>query len=643
MKVALVGNQNCGKTTLFNALTDEIEKVGNWPGVTIQKKEGKIKNTNIQIIDLPGIYSLNPFTKEEEISKHYLMNEKYDVIINVVDVTSLHRSLYLTTQLFDLDCPLILVLNMTDLLKKEGIDLNISLLKQYLNVEVIEVSALKKKGIAQLISSLQKPILKNKCPIFPQFIEKEINLPLNYKQHSRYHHLQNITNNPKIINEVEKVYHMEIDHFIANCRYEYIEKTLSLAMKKRKKKSITDQLDAIFLNKYLAFPIFILIMAFIYFLSIELVGKACSTLISNAITTFSNYLQAKLIQLEVSNWLIHLVCDGIITGVGAILNFIPQLIALFFCLTFLQTSGYLSRIAFFLDRFFIYFGLSGKSFIPFILGLGCSVPGILSTRTIENDSQRNKTIVLTPFIPCSAKLPIIALFSNFFFKQYAWFISFSLYVLAIIVILISALLMKKVFHLSSDSCYISELPSYKLPHLSYILDDVGENTFHFLKRSGSIILISSICAWFLLSFSFDLQYIHNDIERSILASIGKKLSWIFYPIIGELNWGATVSSFQGLIAKEQVISSMSIIEEVTSHSVLFNQNGMFKNFTPLSAYSFMVFNLFSAPCFGAISAMRQELKSRRRLIKAIGFQCGVAWLLASFIYLFGRLLEGIFV
>lgn len=657
MKIALVGNQNSGKTTLFNCLTGSNQKVGNWPGVTIDRKEGILKGTDHVVVDLPGIYSLSPYTAEEEVSRKYVFEEKPDLIINIVDATSIERSLYLTTQLLELDCKVVLALNMADMLEKKGIIIDVEKLSNLLDTTIVKISALKGEGITELISTISQGKIKENRhqKIYQNDVEEAIsyihsNINLIHKRFVSVKVLENDINfnnfqNDKVLNlrkKLENNYGFDIEQIIANQRYEYI-----VSIKKESvifnpvKESITDKLDKIFLNKWLALPIFAVIMFAIYFLAVGFVGNATVDWIDSLVSKFGEIVEEFLLNNNASQWAVSLVVDGIIAGVGAVLNFVPQLIILFLCICLLETSGYMSRIAFFLDKIFRKFGLSGKSLIPFIVGSGCSVPGIMTTRTIEDEEEKRMTIMLTPFIPCSAKLPIIALFSGYFFDKYSGLVSASLYFLAIIVILLSAIIMKKFFFKSNTSAFISELPEYKIPSPKYVARDVFEKTVAFIKRAGTIILLCSIIIWFMLSFSWKFEFGVN-VEDSILASIGKCLSWVFYPILGELSWGATVSAIQGLVAKEQVVSSMSIIagfsESVSNSDLIFNSTGIFGFFTPASAYAYMVFNLFSAPCFGAISAMRRELGSTKKMFIAILFQTGVAWVLASLIFGIGSLI-----
>lgn len=613
MKVGLVGNQNSGKTTLFNCLTGMNAKIGNWPGVTIEKKVGTIKGTSYEITDLPGIYSLSPYSVEEEVSRNFVFNENADVIINIVDATCLERSLFLTTQLLESNCKIIVALNMADKLEEKGLTIDEKRLEEILGTRVIKISALKETGIDEIIKELNKPVEKKEKKKIPEYLDK------NYD-----------------INKYEEV--------VTN-KYAFIENMVKECVKKKiHRESLTDKLDKVFLNKILAFPIFIVIMFLVYYLSVGIVGSFTVDWVGEVVGEFGEWVGGIMGNAGTSEWINSLVVDGIIAGVGAVLGFVPQLIILFLCIALLETTGYMSRIALLLDKIFRKIGLSGKSLIPFIVGSGCSVPGIMGSRIIENEDERTMTTILTPFIPCSAKLPIIALFAGYFFPESSGIASASLYFFAIAVIILSALIMKKFVFKHTSSTYISELPEYRLPSAKYIAKEVTDKVLAFIKRAGTIILLCSVIIWFLLSFSFNLKY-GVDIEDSILATIGNKISWIFYPMLGAKSWGATVSAIQGLVAKEQVVSSMAVINglsaDVEEGAEIFAQGGTFGFFTAASAYAFMVFNLFSAPCFGAIGAMRRELGSSKKLLKAIAFQTGLAWILATIVYQVGSRINNI--
>lgn len=655
MKIALVGNQNSGKTTLFNLLTGTNQKIGNWPGVTIERKIGKIKELGYDLVDLPGVYSLSPYTIEEEVSRKYVLEEKPDMIINIVDSTSIERSLYLTTQIMELDTKVIIALNMADRLEAKGIHIDTKVLSQQLGTEVISISALKGEGIEELKNTINKYNGKHitSKEIFRSDIENEILHIRNRFGINRFLAIK-ILENDKMYpeyqigdvknrrNKLEEIYKMDIEEIIANARYDYIVKIKNRATTITPVKETTsDKLDKVFLNKFLAFPIFIIIMFLVYYLSVGVVGSFTVDWVAELVDKFGKEVSNFLINIGASSWSQSLVVDGIIAGVGAVLGFVPQLIILFLCISILETSGYMSRVTFLLDKLFRKFGLSGEALIPFIVGLGCSVPAIMSTRVIKDTKERELSIMLTPFIPCSAKLPIIAMFSGYFFTDKSGLVSASLYFLAILIILISAIIIKKVFMKNSGTAFISELPEFKLPSIKYISKDVFDKVKEFIKRAGTIILFCSVIIWFLLSFSWKLEY-GIEIKNSILASIGNAISWAFYPILGTFSWEATVSAIQGLVAKEQVISSMSIIaglnEEMQEGAMLFKSES-FSFFNASSAYAFMVFNLFSAPCFGAIGAMRREFGSTKKMLNAVLFQTTIAWILASIVFNVGTFIS----
>lgn len=674
MIIALVGNQNSGKTTLFNALTGTNQKVGNWPGVTIERKEGYIIGTSIKIVDLPGIYSLSPYSIEEEISRQFIVDEKPDLIINIIDATSLERSLYLTTQLLELDSDVIVALNMLDVLEKSGIEINLDKLSEKFNTSIVSISAKKKIGVAELVEMIKKKqYLKNfQDFIFEEEIENlisEISSTLNI-DHKRFAAIKMIekdrdyqlllSKEHKIqIAKLEKDYDMDSEQLIADQRYRYIVKCKEECVSiEHKGETLTDKLDRIFLHKYLAIPIFVLVMSLVYFLSVGLMGSLTVEFVealfdgSTTIEVFNKeipfvvkglgpFLEEVFTKWGASQWSTSLVVDGMIAGFGAVSSFLPQLFILFLCLSLLETTGYMSRISFLLDRIFKRFGLSGRSLIPFIVGSGCTVPGILATRTLENEDERKMTIMLTPFVPCSAKLPIIAIFSSYFFKRYAWIVTLSLYFLAIVVIFISALFLKRFFYKNVTSTYLSELPAYHLPSGKYVFRDVFSKTWDFLKNAGTVIILCSVGVWFLASFTWNFKYIDGTmlhINDSILASIGNGLAWLFYPMLGGTwSWGATVSAIQGLIAKEQVVSSLEVISGLEGSGGQLFESGIFSFFNNWSAYAFMIFNLFSAPCIAAIATMRKELGSTKIMLKGIFFQTGIAWLLASVVGMIGWL------
>lgn len=691
MLIGLVGNQNSGKTTLFNLLTGSNQKVGNWPGVTIERKEGLIKGSNdLSIVDTPGVYSLSPYTDEEKVTRKFCLSAKPDVIINIIDATSLERSLYLTTQLLELSIDVIVACNMSDILEQNGIILDEDKLQNLLGVTVVKISAKKGTGIDTLISFLKnKNYRKNphtkifEAPVQKEIdhLEEDLNNELEEARNPKFAavklferdpYFQALTNTSteQEIKAIEKSYGMDAEQIIADQRYDYVTKIKESAVyQKDVGESITDKLDKIFLNKWAALPIFVLVMGLVYFLAVGLVGSLTTDFMDAlfngsetieifyhevpfAIKGLGPLLGETILNAGGSAWAADLVQNGIVAGVGAVCNFIPQLIILFFCLAILETTGYMSRISFFLDRIFKKFGLSGKSLIPFIVGSGCSVPAIMSARTIEDPKERKMTIMLTPFIPCSAKLPIIALFSSVVFPSYGWMVSLSLYLLAVVLILVNALILRP-FLKSNTSSFISELPAYKLPSPKYVGRDVYDKTVAFVKRAGTIILLCSVVVWLLSRFTWSWQYVYNltntaleegplrswQISQSMLGGIGRVVAYLFIPTLGgNYSWGAAVSALQGLIAKEQVVSSMSVI--AGGGKIL--TSGIFSFFAtnPWAAYGFVVFNLFSAPCFGAISAMRKELGSAKAAIQTVLFETSVAFLLSSLVGTIGWALNG---
>ena len=644
MKIALVGNQNSGKTTLFNLLTGMNQKIGNWPGVTLERKEGIIKKTDFQLIDLPGIYSLSPYTMEEAISCDYLLKEKPDLIINVIDVNTIERSFYLTTQLLDLDFPMIIALNMTDILTKKGGRVDVNKLEQLLKVDVVSVSAVYGFGIKELIDKIKNIKVRKSIPTFSSSLESKINMisPMLEGENRRFIAIKLLEKDPRFINyrssEIEEYLASsgedDFEEVIASERYRFTEiiKTAVITLPPYKM-TLTDKIDRILLNKYFAYPIFIVIMFLVYYIAVGLTGNLLGDILENALAGLNSTIEAALLRAGVSGWLTSLIVNGILTGIFAVLGFLPQIAVLFFFIAILETTGYLSRISFLLDKFFNRLGLSGRSLIPFIVGSGCSVPGIMAARTIENEAERKAAIILTPFIPCNAKLPIIALFAGFFFEKNRGLISASLYFLSILIIVISASIFKR-FNQANKTSYISEMPPYYLPNFKYVFRSVGEKIFSFVKRAGSVILVGSVVIWLLLSFSLRLEY-GVAIENSILAAFGNSVAWFFYPIVGKWSWAAGVTAIQGLVAKEQVVSSFSIIAGFSGDGAsafdVFTAPA-FAFFTRASAYAFMAFNLFSIPCIGAIGAMRKELGSTKLVLKAALYQTVIAWMTSSLLF-----------
>lgn len=656
MRIALIGNQNSGKTSLFNVLTGNNQKVGNWPGVTIERKVGLLRTTTHEVIDLPGIYSLSPFSPEETIVRRFLLEEHVDLIINIVDSTAVERSLYLTTQLYDFKIPMIVALNMSDLALEQGIRIDIDKLQSLLKLPVVPVSALKRTGIKEMINLIKEVTLDE--PKYPAVYQGALNeeiaklsekitlkerlfIACKLLEGDRILPIHLVLNVDDSITKLTNEYQNDIPQIVADQRYQFIERVRDLSVSSRENpKTLTDKIDRIILNKYLAIPIFILIMFSVYFLAAGPVGGYLTGLIESLFVWINVQFSGFLVDVGASPWAISLLVDGVLTGVGSILNFVPQLVILFLLIALLEASGYMSRIAFFFDRIFRKAGLSGKALIPFIIGSGCSVPAIMATRTINDENEKRLTVLLTPFIPCSAKLPIITLFAGYFFKDNVGIVSASLYFLAVIIILGTALVMKRFIYKGTYSPFIQELPTYKAPNLQYVVRSTFEKTWAFMTRAGSIIFLASITIWLLLSFNWQFQY-GVAIDQSILSDVGRLFSWLFYPFLGTNSWAAGVSIIQGLVAKEQVITSLSIIaglsDGAASHTIF--TSPLFTFFTPASAYAFMAFNLFSAPCFGAIGAMHKEFGSAKKMLKAVLIQTTVAFLIATLIFQFGRLLE----
>ncbi len=654
MKIALIGNQNSGKTTLFNVLTGLNQKIGNWPGVTIDKKSGIVKGTDYELVDLPGIYSLTSYTSEEEITRNFLIQEKPDLVINIIDATQLERSLYLTTQLLEFDQNIVLALNMSDIIEKKGYKIDEGKLQELLGLDIIKISAHKKTGIDNLITAIKANRQREKTKgIFPKEIQSEIEkienlIQVDNKRFVAIKLLEGIGKDLATVEDsvlqdavarLETAFDTDIEEIIAHARYDYIvELKEQVLFAKREKLSITDKLDKVFLNKWIALPIFAIIMFLIYYISVGAIGSLTTDFLEGAFESFGEWFGEKLSAANASDWAVSLVADGIWGGVSAVIVFVPQLFVLFLCLSLLETTGYMARISFLLDKIFRHFGLSGKTIIPFIVGSGCSVPGIMATRTIEDEREKSMAIMLTPFVPCSAKLPIIALFSSYFFPQTKGLVSASVYLFAIVVIFLSALLFKLVSKKTTESNYIAELPEYKIPSLRYVARDVSSKTKGFIVNAGTLILIGSVVVWFLGSFTWRFQY-GMGIENSMLKSIGNVFAWLFYPMLGEWSWTATVSAIQGFVAKEQVVSTMSIIANLSSEGASVFQSSAFAFFTPASAYAFIVFNLFSVPCVAAVSAMRKEYRNAKKTLLALGFQMIIAFILSYIVFGVGSLIE----
>ncbi len=655
MKIALVGNPNSGKTTLYNSLTKNNNKVGNWPGVTVEYKAGSyFLDDSLKLIDLPGIYSLSPYSPEEIVTREYLIKEDIDLIINIVDATNIERSLYLTTQLSTLEIPTVIALNMWDILKD---DLDVKRLETIFNMPVIPISALKEENIEELINvSKTHNKIPNELPLYHKNVDKAINdleVFLNLKEdYKRWYALKILVGDDKVIEELnlsqnqlgyvkrvrdslEKTYQDDIDGILINQSYNFITKTRDeIMINKNKEESITSKIDKIVTNKYLAFPILAIVMFLLYYLTINSFGGFLTEFIEE--TLFPEYIiaptEALLAAGNVSPVIQSLIIDGFISGVGAVVTFVPQIMILFFLISILEDVGYMSRIAFILDKLFRKFGLSGTSVIPMIIGTGCSVPGIMATRTIKDEANRKMTIMLTPFIICSAKLPIFVLLIGVFFPNSPWLLV-AMYFLGILVILLSGLFLKqfKAFQ-SDDSTFLMELVEYKKPRLKSCVQNAWTHGSSFIKNAGTIIFVASGVIWFLSSFNMRLQFV--DIEESMLQAIGTFIAPIFIPL-GFGNWQATVATITGFLAKETVVSTFSILANSTEEALVLS--GYLPTImSQAGALSMMVFTLFAAPCFAAIAATKREIKTWKWTFITLGYQMATAYVLSFIVYNIAR-------
>ncbi|HEM6183383.1 TPA: ferrous iron transport protein B [Streptococcus suis] len=665
--IALAGNPNSGKTTLFNLLTGTNQRVGNWPGVTVERKSGTIKKRkHLLIQDLPGIYSLSPYTPEERVARDYLIADQPAAILNVLDATNLERNLYLTLQLLEMGLPTVIALNMTDALKSQGRSINSDQLSYQLGVPVQPISALKKLGISQLLHEVEKITNQQAEPIYPQY-DKQFeaglaqvidllsdSIPNHQKRFYAIKLLeqdqvildqlqlnaQDMLDLTEIIAILEKIYADDMEAIIVNQRYQFIEKITELVTKDSDKAfNLSDNIDRLVTNRFLALPIFAAVMWLTYFLSIQTVGTMGTDWVNDVLfgELVPGLIQENLDRFEIAGWLQSLVLDGIIAGCGAILGFVPQIFVLFVCLGILEDIGYMSRVAFVMDRIFRRFGLSGKSFIPMLISTGCGVPGIMASRTIENEQDRKITIMTATFMPCSAKLPIISLVAGAFFPDNPW-IAPSAYFVGMGAIVLSGMALKKTKQLGGvASPFIMELPSYHLPKLSTVLRYAFDKALSFIKQAGTIIFVTNIIIWFSSSYNWSLQMVETD--ESILASIGRSFSLLFAPL-GFGNWRATVAAITGLLAKETVIATFGILyklgETTEENPELWGL--LQQDYTALSAYSFLVFNLLCAPCFAAIGAIHREMGEAKWTWIAIGFQTGLAYASSLVIYQIGLVL-----
>ncbi len=681
IKIALAGNPNCGKTTLFNALTGSNQFVGNWPGVTVEKKEGRLKGQkDVTIIDLPGIYSLSPYTLEEVVARNYLLEEKPDVILNLVDGTNLERNLYLSTQLMELGIPLVMAVNMTDLVEKNGDKIEIESLSKKLGCPVTEISALKGSGISKASEMAVKAAQNKKPdaiePIFSAETEQAIEAVehslegLVAKEQERFYAIKLLEKDEKILTQCkqlpdvsEEIERLETaldddtESIITNDRYVYISTVIKDCYTKAKKQrgSVSDQIDRIVTNRILALPIFAIIMGLVYYISVKTVGDWATGWANDGVFGDGWYLfgiegifvpgipalaEAALRVVGCADWLCGLIIDGIIGGVGAVLGFVPQMMVLFVFLAFLEACGYMARVAFIMDRIFRKFGLSGKSFIPMLIGTGCGVPGIMASRTIENDRDRKMTIMTTTFVPCGAKLPIIALIAGAFFGN-AWWVAFSAFFIGIAAVICSGILLKKTRLFAQEPApFVMELPAYHLPTAGNVLRSMWERGFSFIKKAGTIILLSAIVLWFLQGFGWvDGQFVmlkEEQLNSSILAAIGGAIAPIFAPL-GWGDWKMAVAAVTGLIAKENVVTTFGVLfgfaEVAEDGAEIWSM--LAASMTGVAAYSFLVFNLLCAPCFAAMGAIKREMNNKKWFWFAIGYQTLLAYLVSFSIYQIG--------
>lgn len=669
LRIALAGNPNCGKTTLFNALTGSSQYVGNWPGVTVEKKEGKLKgHKDVTVIDLPGIYSLSPYSLEEVVARNFLMHEKPDVIINLVDGTNLERNLYLTTQVLETGIPTIIALNMIDIVEERNDVLHADELSKRLGCPVCELSALKSTGIDVMIdkalklakdSSAYKPteiytgLLKEKIDECEKLLSNKAD-----KNASRWYAVKLLEDDQESIKDIafteseknivtkareaiEKEYDDDAESIVTNARYEYIGKIRDKVLERKDHSALTtsDKIDRIVTNRWLALPIFALIMFGVYYIAMSSVGAMGTDWVNDVLfgEIVPNAADSLLTSLNVAPWLYSLIQDGIIAGVGAVLGFVPQIMVLFFLLSILEDCGYMARVAFIMDRIFRKFGLSGKSFIPMLISTGCAVPGIMASRTIEEEKDRKMTIMLTSFIPCSAKLPIFGLFAGALFNDASW-VATSMYFIGLASVIVCGIILKKTKYFGGDPApFVMELPAYHWPSVKGLFIHMWDRAKAFIKKAGTIILLATIVVWVLSSFNWSFEMV--DTNESILASIGNLIAPIFAPL-GWGDWRAAVAAFTGLIAKENIVGTFGVLyglEEVAENGTeIWTQISQL--FTPVTAYSFMVFNLLCAPCFAAIGAIRREMGSAKWTWITIGFQCGFAYIVALLINLIGNMI-----
>ena len=675
LKIALAGNPNCGKTTLFNTLTGSTQFVGNWPGVTVEKKEGKLrKHDDVVIMDLPGIYSLSPYTLEEVIARNYLIDERPDAILNIVDGTNLERNLYLTTQILELGIPVVVAVNMADVLEKNGEKIDLEKLSTALGCKVVSISALKNKGVDKAIDEILKAASgKKPMPVhsFCGTVEhalahiEEVCVHQLPEEQQRWYAIKLFERDDKVIEklkldqkvidhiendikEVEKEMDDDAESIITNERYVYIASVIKACCKKKNlgELSVSDKIDKIVTNRILALPIFALVMFAVYYIAIGTVGDWLTGWTNDVLfgEIIPPAVEGWLTSIGCADWLVGLIVDGIIGGVGAVLGFVPQMLVLFLMLCILEDVGYMARIAFIMDRLFRKFGLSGKSFIPMLVGSGCGVPGIMASRTIENERDRRMTVMTTTFVPCGAKMPIIGLFAGALFGG-SGLVAVSAYFIGVAAIIVSGIILKKTKMFAGDPApFVMELPAYHVPSVVNVLRGTWERGWSFIKKAGTIILLSSIVLWFLQGFGFEGGKLVavEDNNTSILAAIGNAIAFIFAPL-GFGDWKSAVATFTGLIAKENVVATFGVLFQIGEEATEEDPNlltAVAAHYTALSAYSFMIFNLLCAPCFAAMGAMKREMNNAKWTWFAIGYQCVFAYAVSLCVYQIGSAIAG---
>ena len=672
LTIALAGNPNSGKTTLFNALTGSNQFVGNWPGVTVEKKEGKLKgNKDVVIADLPGIYSLSPYTLEEVVARNYLINEKPDAILNIVDGTNIERNLYLSTQLMELGIPVVMAVNMMDIVRKNGDQIHIQALSRRLGCQVVEISALKGDGVSKAADMAVQLAREKKAmaPVhtFADKVESVLDsiedklgnqVPAEQRRFFAIKLLEKdskigeqLTNAPDIsreIADIEREMDDDTESIFTNERYVYISSIIGECCEKKQKAgnmTVSDKIDKWVTNRILALPIFAAVMWLVYYVSVTTVGTFVTDWTNDVLfgETIPPAVESVLTALNCADWLQGLILDGIVAGVGAVLGFVPQMLVLFIFLAFLEGCGYMARVAFIMDRIFRKFGLSGKSFIPMLIGTGCGVPGVMASRTIENDRDRKMTIITTTFIPCGAKLPIIALIAGAVFGGASW-VAPSAYFVGIAAIICSGIILKKTKMFSGEPApFVMELPAYHMPTVGSVLRSMWERGWSFIKKAGTIILLSTILVWFTSYFGWvDGQFRMletMELDHSILAGIGNVFAWIFNPL-GWGDWRSAVAAITGLVAKENVVGTFGILygmEEVAEDGMEI-WGSLAAAMGAVAAYSFLVFNLLCAPCFAAMGAIKREMNNTRWFLFAIGYQCLLAYVVSLCIYQIGSLI-----